>query len=544
MLARAVAAVLLIAALCAPLTARASWPEGGIRAGQAGIQVGSIRLWADGSERIGVKWVETSTGGSTTSARTFTTSGTALYSGGYLAVTEDQAPDELGGIYSVWRASGNIYSQRVLPTGGYAPGPYYTGQWTVAATASSEMLPSVIGDGGGGSFIAWMVGSSTRLRRMQSDGTSSAGWPDAGVVIGAPTVMNTRFVHDGSDGVYALIANLDRTRVVRISGSGALEAGWPAGGVAVSSILQEGGTPAVFELLPSLGTGVLAAWSETPSGQPRRVLLHRVRSDGTLDPSWPATGVVVATTTGVVRIAPDGLGGALIAWHDPAPHLLRVLADGTIAPGFSPGGVNPCDAGGAVASGYELAVATGPNGGAIVAWFDSRGGPASVRVRWIQGDGTPDPQEPEVARVVASSIYGTLGTPLIVSDGGMRAWVAYGKIYNEESYTYKALYLAQVEAIPTVDVPPGSGGKDLALSPPWPNPARDEFSVRFTLDRGTAAGLELFDVSGRLVRWRTVSGAGEHLERFDRLGALDPGLYFLRLSLDGETRVARVVLAQ
>ena len=65
---------------------------------------------------------------------------------------------------------------------------------------------------------------------------------------------------------------------------------------------------------------------------------------------------------------------------------------------------------------------------------------------------------------------------------------------------------------------------------------------RFALGDDSPARVELIDVAGHRVRSLEVRGAGEHVERFERLDALAAGVYFVRLTHRGRTSTSRVAL--
>lgn len=97
---------------------------------------------------------------------------------------------------------------------------------------------------------------------------------------------------------------------------------------------------------------------------------------------------------------------------------------------------------------------------------------------------------------------------------------------------------------PTADVAPD--GDALALGAPWPNPAPDGTSVLLTLARPAAVSFEVTDLAGRIV-WsapRDVRPAGATRLAWngrDGDGArVTPGLYFLRVAVDGRASVRRV----
>lgn len=88
-----------------------------------------------------------------------------------------------------------------------------------------------------------------------------------------------------------------------------------------------------------------------------------------------------------------------------------------------------------------------------------------------------------------------------------------------------------VTAVPA----PGPALAGVAWSPPWPNPARERVRFAVTLDRGARVELEAFDCAGRRVA-RIAGGArgpGRHELAWETGGRLAPGVYAVRLRVDG-----------
>jgi hypothetical protein len=101
-----------------------------------------------------------------------------------------------------------------------------------------------------------------------------------------------------------------------------------------------------------------------------------------------------------------------------------------------------------------------------------------------------------------------------------------------------------------LSVLPQTGSDILALAPAYPNPARSDIAIGFTLPRASTATLRVYDVSGRMVR-TLVEGtlpAGSHPVRWDGTvssGArAQPGLYFYELRADRQKLSRRVVLIE
>src|SRR4029450_13788763 len=101
-------------------------------------------------------------------------------------------------------------------------------------------------------------------------------------------------------------------------------------------------------------------------------------------------------------IASDGSGGAILAWQDrdregaEHPHVLRMLEDGTPAPGWPAGGMilspGPTAAPRAKwLNGYPIrysSIVADGSGGAYVAWTATDADTGDVFVQLVLGDGT------------------------------------------------------------------------------------------------------------------------------------------------------------
>lgn len=91
----------------------------------------------------------------------------------------------------------------------------------------------------------------------------------------------------------------------------------------------------------------------------------------------------------------------------------------------------------------------------------------------------------------------------------------------------------------------GDGAPRLALLGAWPNPARQDLAVSFTLPQSDARGaLELVDLAGRRVAAASLAGLGAGTHRVTLLErrAVTPGVYLVRLTLGGEVRSLKVAV--
>jgi hypothetical protein len=191
----------------------------------------------------------------------------------------------------------------------------------------------------------------------------------------------------------------------------------------------------------------------------------------------------------------------------------------------------------------SIQAATGPDGGVIVCWSDTRPSRPGIRMRWFRADGSPEPAEPAAGRVVTPA-----GTPAtargLIEDGSGGAYVAWQDDTEGASSAYR-LRLSHAAATAIVGVGPAREARaGIELRPPVPNPAAAEITLRFTLAGDEPARIELLDLAGRARRSLEVRGVGEQVARLGDLGRLPPGLYFVRLTQAALALSARVAIVR
>jgi hypothetical protein len=214
------------------------------------------------------------------------------------------------------------------------------------------------------------------------------------------------------------------------------------------------------------------------------IYVQRLDSAGAFPSGWQAENLplcIASLQQMYPVIARDGYGGAFVAWSDRRSGEYDLY----VAHVTSAGALVP----GSTANGEALCTATGDQipaamcedgaNGAIVAWWDNRSGP---------------------------SIYAT-------------------RIFQ-----------------PLLDV--GDAARStLAIRGTHPNPSSGPIHVSFTLASDRAATLDLLDVTGRRVLTRDLGmGPGHHALELEEAGRLSAGLYFVRLSQDGRSVVARAAV--
>jgi hypothetical protein len=215
--------------------------------------------------------------------------------------------------------------------------------------------------------------------------------------------------------------------------------------------------------------------------------VQHVLATGVVDPAWPAGGRALTDADrqqvhGV--IAPDGAGGAVIAWEDGFEVVAQhVLASGTLDPAYPEHGLLLCD--NPSGRGDPAIVATG-GGGAIVAWTDGRNSGTS-----------PD------------------------------------------------IFALQVLEAGTTDVP-GAAPLEFTFARPSPNPVRASLTLRYALPRQANVRLAIFDIAGRRVRELrsgTEPGGAHAIDwdlRDERGAPVGVGTYFARLEVEQRTLAHQV----
>lgn len=326
------------------------------------------------------------------------------------AAPGDQAPyplasDGQGGVLVVWEDFRNagaggtaqdLYAQRVLADGSLAPGWPLNGV-PVSRAPDYQSLPKVAPDGAGGAFVAWMderdyatQGSDVYAQHLTASGAVAAGWPADGLpVCTDPAGQGIGgLIPDGAGG--AVVVWNDNRRGVpdiyaqHLLADGSIALGWVANGVPV--VLER----ALRAVAPDEAGGFYAGGATlSPSWSDGVYYVQRFSFAGARSPGWPAGGVTVCAASDnryALRMTADGLGGVLLTWYDYRPpdtggeiYAARVLADGSLAPGWTVDGTRVSDA---TAPGFEYRPDIAPDGegGAYLVWlWEYNGYPSLVQ---------------------------------------------------------------------------------------------------------------------------------------------------------------------
>jgi hypothetical protein len=415
--------------------------------------------------------------------------------------TQAIASDGAGGAFVTWQDTrpgvsvADVFAQHVLASGVVDP-RWPSNGIAVGAAAGLQEFPVIVEDGAGGAIIAWDDARSTTsgfdvyAQHVLSSGVVDPAWPVNGRALCAAEGDQGRgtITADGAQG--AVVAWTD-SRIVgtahifaqHVLASGAVDPAWPVNGVAVSNAAVLESRP--FAVSDGAG-GAIVNWQGFTVEL--NMYVQHVRATGDVDPAWPAGGLALTDADRQqvhAVIAPDGAGGALIAWEDGFDVVAQhVLATGTLDPAYPEHGLLLCDI--PSPRGDPAIVATG-GGGAIVAWTDPRNSGTS-----------PD------------------------------------------------IFALQVLEAGTTDVP-GSAPTEFTLARPSPNPARGSLTLRYALPRQANVRLAIFDIAGRRVR-ELRSGTeprGSHAIDWDlrdeRGAPVGVGTYFARLEVERRALTQKVM---
>ncbi len=456
-------------------------------------------------------------------------------------------PDELGGAYFAWRDGlfySDIYLQR-LDRSGSPTWKFGTVGFPGSRAPNFQLDPAMCPDGRTGCYLAWgtnqedvYYGQEYDINMTRLESNLGNHWPGSTqrwICDARGWQGHVSLAPDGNTGVFAAWDDQRNggTQVYaqHISGIGEIVVGWPYNGLSITSTPAPGLLEYFMPVgIPDDSLGCYFVWQERRGALNQDVYAVRVLSDGTRAPGWPANGRVIApdgagTGQFEFKAVPDSSGGLMVAWTDGAGAIRITDLDrqGNVKPGWDPGGtlVN-------VGPGRNPGIAPDGKGGAIVAWLAYRGGAQFFDV-YAQ-------KVPQL--VTAIRISGLSAAPR--SGGGVRVtWQAFldertqfqlqrgealtgpfenlGQVfaadtqehdfsYLDESvrpgevYWYRLGYREGTEwhytAAAVVAVPQAQPSLTLLST----NPSRGAVTLRYSDPKGIAVRLDVFDVSGRLVR--------------------------------------------
>jgi len=390
----------------------------------------------------------------------------------------------------------------------------------VCTAPSNQFTPAIVADGAGGAIVAWYDyrggGADIYAHHALASGAVDPAWPEDGRALCTASggQYSPVIVADGAGGAIVVWqddrgGNSSDIYAQHVLASGVVDPTWPGNGRGLCTASDD-------QIYPTATTdgagGAVATWRDYRGGPDTDVYAQHVLASGVVDPAWPGGGRALCTADGnqsVPTIAPDGAGGAFVAWSDLRNgthsdiYAQHVLASGAVDPAWPADGLILCAAGGNQ-SGPTI-VADG-SGGAIVTWFDYRNGiDSDIYAQHVLASGAVDPAWPAGGRALCTA-EGEQYSPIVVTDG---AGAAIATWYDYRGGAEADIYAQHVLASGSVD-------------PAWPGDGR---SLCTAAGEQVSPSIVADGTGGAVVAWfdyRSGPSSDLHAQHVLASGATDP----------------------
>jgi len=331
-----------------------SWTTDGVAVCTASGSQTWVRLASDGYGGAFVVWQDPRSGNNDIYAQyissdgsvQWTVDGVAVCSESHLQQTPEIVVGNSGEPVIIWvdARSGNkdIYAQKLSTAG--------VPQWTadgvaVCAASGDQITPQVIkGNFAFSGFVAvWSDGRGANwdIYAQRFDPAGAVSWTADGVpvctasgrqdapkIVAAPSAVIIAWSDDRVSGDYDIYAQ-------KLGETGAYQ--WTADGVGVCVETGDQAAPGLYELnmVSDEAGGAVITWHDPRDAVEGDIYAQRMQGDGS--PAWQANGVGVCLAAGIQgdpHLAPDGTGGAVVAWMDiRVPFSLEIYAQRIIGTG-------------------------------------------------------------------------------------------------------------------------------------------------------------------------------------------------------------------
>ena len=268
-------------------------------------------------------------------------------------------------------------------------------QWTndttsntpVCRASGDQTYVQIASDGSGGAIFVWQDNRSGTwniyAQRIDSSGVTR--WQNNGILVcNADNAQSPQILADGAGGAFITWFDLrggwpvSGIYVQRVSASGELQ--WQANGIALTDTASSYAYPMIA---PDGTGGAVIAWI----GYNGETYVQKINSAG--ESQWTAEGVLASGGGEVPQVVSDGAGGAILTWYKYDASYMhtdifaqRVSDSGKVE--WNPAPLPICEV-----DGYQLHPTLVPDdsGGAIIAWLDNRGSEPYVYAQRVSPDG-------------------------------------------------------------------------------------------------------------------------------------------------------------
>ena len=330
----------------------------------------------------------------------------------------------------------------------------------ICTAAGNQRIPATISDGAGGAITTWV---------------------DA---------------RNGNLDIYAQ----------RINAAGVVE--WTTNGVAISTAVLGQENP----VLTSDGAGgAIIAWQDNRPGLANYdIYARRITATGAVQ--WAGDGAPVCVLAGIQgkpQIVGDGAGGAVITWEDGRGTNYDIYAQRIDASGAALWPANGVAVCAAVAAQRRPMMAANGAAGAIITWYDQRGGDNDIYAQLVNASGVVQWTTNGVAVSTATSFQ---MNPALASDGSGGAIITWQDFRNGADYD---IYVQRINAAGAVQwLPDGiaacvaTGAQEGAVVVSddaggafitWTNGAWGSTTQDIYAQRIDASGVGQWDIDGTLV---------------------------------------------
>ena len=268
-------------------------------------------------------------------------------------------------------------------------------QWTndttsntpVCRASGDQMHVQIASDGSGGAIFVWQDNrsGSWNIYAQRIDSSGVTRWQNNGILVcNADNAQNPQLLADGAGGAFITWFDLrggwpvSGIYVQRVSANGDLQ--WQANGIALTDTASSYAYPMIA---PDGSGGAVIAWI----GYNAEIYVQKINSAG--EAQWTAEGVLASGSGEVPQVVSDGAGGAILTWYNYDPSYThtdifaqRVSESGKLE--WNPAPLPICEL-----DGYQLHPTLVPDdsGGSIIAWLDNRGSEPYVYAQRVTPDG-------------------------------------------------------------------------------------------------------------------------------------------------------------